>query len=152
VLGKIFGIMREKVRVWRRLHNENLPELYVSPNIIRMIISRRVNLRHVARMEEIRNAYSILIAKPEGKRSLGRSRLRWEDNIRMHLYGNKSRDSSVGIALGYRLDDRGSRFRFLAGDGNFSLHHCLQNGSGAHPASNPIGTRGYFPGGKAAGA
>jgi hypothetical protein len=46
-----------------------------------------------------------------------------------------SRDSSVGIALGYGLDDRGSRVRFPAGAGNFSLHHRIQNGSGAHPAS-----------------
>jgi hypothetical protein len=47
------------------------------------------------------------------------------------------RDSSVGIALGYGLDDRGSMVRFPAGAGNFSLHHRVQNGSGAHPASNP---------------
>jgi hypothetical protein len=47
----------------------------------------------------------------------------------------KSRDSSVGIALHYGLDDRGSRFRFPAGAGNLSLHHRVQNGSGAHPAS-----------------
>jgi hypothetical protein len=64
----------------------------------------------------------------------------------------KSQDSSVGIALGYGLDDRGSRVRFLAGAGNFSLHHRVQNGSGAHPASYPMGTRGSFPGDKAAGA
>jgi hypothetical protein len=60
-------------------------------------------------------------------------------------------DSSVGIALGYGLDDRGSRVRFPAGAGSFSLHR-VQNGSGAHPASYPMGTRGSFPGGKAAGA
>jgi hypothetical protein len=65
---------------------------------------------------------------------------------------NKSRDSSVGIALGYGLDDWGSRVRFLAGVGNFSLHHRVQNGSGAHPASYPMGTGSSFPGGKAAGA
>jgi hypothetical protein len=59
---------------------------------------------------------------------------------------------SVGIALGYELDDRGSRVRFPAGAGNFSLHHRVQNGSGSHPASYPMGTRGSFPGGKAAGA
>jgi hypothetical protein len=57
-----------------------------------------------------------------------------------------SRDSSVGIALGYGLDDRGSRFRFPAGAGNFSLHHRVQNGSGAHPASYPMGTRASFLG------
>jgi hypothetical protein len=64
----------------------------------------------------------------------------------------KSRDSSVGIALGYGLDDWSSRLRFSAGAGNFSLHHHVQNDSGAHPASYPMGTRGSFPGGKAAGA
>jgi hypothetical protein len=64
----------------------------------------------------------------------------------------KSRDSSVGIALGYGLDDRGSRVRFPAGARNFSLHHRVQNGSGAHPAYHPMGTRGSFPAGKAAGA
>jgi hypothetical protein len=75
-----------------------------------------------------------------------------------HLYisyssnNNKSRDSLVGIALGYGLDDRGSRVRFPEGDRNFSLHHRVQNGSGAHPASYPRGTRGSFSGGKAAGA
>jgi hypothetical protein len=61
-------------------------------------------------------------------------------NKKLHnLY--KSRDSSVGIALCYGLDNRGSRFRFPAGAGNFSLHR-VQNGSGAHPASYPTGTRG----------
>jgi hypothetical protein len=59
---------------------------------------------------------------------------------------------SVGIALGYGLDDRGSRVRFPARAGNFSLYHRVQNGSGAHPASYPMGTRGSFPGGKSAGA
>jgi hypothetical protein len=62
----------------------------------------------------------------------------------------QSRDSSVGIALGYGLDDRGSRVRFPAGAGNFSLHR-IQNGSGAHSASYPVGTWGSFPGGKATG-
>jgi hypothetical protein len=62
----------------------------------------------------------------------------------------KSPDSSVGIALGYGLNDRGSRVRYPAGAGNFCLHHRVQNGSGAHPASYPMGTRGSFPRGKAA--
>jgi hypothetical protein len=65
---------------------------------------------------------------------------------------DKSRGISVGIALGYKLDDRGSRVRFPAGAGNFSLHHRVQNGSGAHPASYPMGTRVSLPGVKAAGA
>jgi hypothetical protein len=54
----------------------------------------------------------------------------------------KSRDSSVGIALGYGLDDRGSRIRIPAGAGSYSLHHRVQNGSGAHLASYPMDTRG----------
>jgi hypothetical protein len=54
--------------------------------------------------------------------------------------------------LGYELNDRGSRFRFSAVAGNFSLYHRFQNCSVAHPASYPVGTRGSFPGGKAAGA
>jgi hypothetical protein len=49
--------------------------------------------------------------------------------------------STVGNATGYELDDRGSRARFSVGVGNFSLHHRVQNGSGAHPASYPMGTR-----------
>jgi hypothetical protein len=68
------------------------------------------------------------------------------------LLAAKSRDSSVCIKLGYGLDDWGSGVRLLAGAGNFSLHHRVQNGSGAHPASYPTGIRGSFPGVKAAGA
>jgi hypothetical protein len=69
----------------------------------------------------------------------------------LHKY-EESRDSSVGTALGYGLDERGSRVRFPSGDGNFSLHHRVQNGSGAYPAPYPVGTRGSFPGSKATGA
>jgi hypothetical protein len=57
-----------------------------------------------------------------------------------------------GIALDYGLDDRGSRVRFPAGAGNISLHHRVQTGSGDHPASYPMGTKGSLLGGKAAGA
>jgi hypothetical protein len=64
----------------------------------------------------------------------------------------KSRDSWVGIALGYGLDDTGSRFRFQAEVRNFSLHHRVQKGSGAPPASYLMGSGGSFAGGKAAGA
>jgi hypothetical protein len=53
--------------------------------------------------------------------------------------------------MGYGLDDRGSRVRFPAGTGNFSLNHRVHIGSGAHPASYRMGTRGSFPGGKAVG-
>jgi hypothetical protein len=72
--------------------------------------------------------------------------------MRLQLSVIKSRDSSVGIALGYGLDDRGSRVRFLAGARNFFLHHRVKNGSGAHPDSYPMGTRGFSLGGNAAGA
>jgi hypothetical protein len=61
----------------------------------------------------------------------------------------KSRDSSVGVALGYGLDDRGS---ILGEARNFSHHHHVQNDSGAHPVSYPMGTRGSFSGSKAAGS
>jgi hypothetical protein len=67
-------------------------------------------------------------------------------------YFLQSRDSSVGIELGFGLGDRGFRVRFPVGTGNFSLHHGLQNVSGAPQASYPMGTRGSFLGGKAAGA
>ena len=71
---------------WRRLHNEELHSLYHSPNIVRMIKSRRLrSAGHVARMEEGRSAFKILTGKPIGKRPLGRPRRRWEDNIRMDL-------------------------------------------------------------------
>jgi hypothetical protein len=64
----------------------------------------------------------------------------------------QSHDSSVGIALGYELDDHGSRVRFPPGAGNVSPNHSVHNGSGAHPAPYPMGTRGSFSEGKAAGA
>jgi hypothetical protein len=62
----------------------------------------------------------------------------------------ESRDRSVGIATGYGLDDPGSTVRFPAGAGNFCLQHRIQNGSGAHPASYPMGNRDSFTGGKSA--
>jgi hypothetical protein len=58
-----------------------------------------------------------------------------------YLLDRENRDSSVGIALGCGLDDRGSRVLFPAGAGNFLLHHRVQNGSGTHQASYPVGTR-----------
>jgi hypothetical protein len=70
---------------WRTLHNEELQNLYASPNIIiRLINPRRMSWAgNVARMGEMKNAHKILGRKPEGKRPLGRPRRRWEDNIRM---------------------------------------------------------------------
>jgi hypothetical protein len=68
---------------WRKLHNEELHDLYSSPSIIRTMKTRRMRWAgHVARMEK-RNAYRLLVGKPEGRRPLGRPRRRWLDNIRM---------------------------------------------------------------------
>jgi hypothetical protein len=85
----IFGPKRDEVTdECRKLHNEQLRDLYSSPSIIRIMKARRIRWAgHVARMEEKRNAYRLLLRKPEGKRSLGRPRRRWLDNIRMDLVG-----------------------------------------------------------------
>jgi hypothetical protein len=64
----------------------------------------------------------------------------------------RSHNSPVNIVLGYRLDSQGSRVRFLAGAGNFSLHYHVQNGSVPYPASSPMGTRSSFAGSRVAGA
>jgi hypothetical protein len=87
VLGRIFGRKREEVAGgWRRLHNEELHNLYASPHILKVIKSRRMKwVGHIARMEEMKNAYTILVGEPEGKKPLRRPRRRWEDNIRTDL-------------------------------------------------------------------
>ncbi|KAJ4437765.1 hypothetical protein ANN_13703, partial [Periplaneta americana] len=87
VLRKIFGAKRDEVTgEWRKLHNAELHALYSSPDIIRNIKSRRLRWAgHVARMGESRNAYRVLVGRPEGKRPLGRPRRWWEDNIKMDL-------------------------------------------------------------------
>ena len=71
---------------WRRLHNEELSDLYSSPNIVWVIKSRRMRWAgHVAHMGEERGVYRVLVGKPEEKRPLGRPRRRWVDNVRMDL-------------------------------------------------------------------
>ncbi|KAJ4446881.1 hypothetical protein ANN_13581 [Periplaneta americana] len=136
VLRKIFGAKRDEVTgEWRKLHNAELHALYTSPDIIRNIKSRRLRwARHVARMGESRNAYRVLVGRPEGKRPLGRARNRWEDNIKMDLreVGYDGRDwinlaqdrdqwrAYVRAAMNLRLystsrnDQEDSLFGFLA--------------------------------------
>jgi hypothetical protein len=85
VLRRICGPKRDEVTGGcRKLHNEELHNLYSCPSIIQMIKSRRMRWA-VARMVKKRNAYTILVGKPEGKRPLGRPRSRWVDNIKMDL-------------------------------------------------------------------
>ena len=85
VLRKVFGPKRNEVTgEWRKLHNEELNDLYSLPNIVRVVKSRRMRWAgHVARMGEDRVVHRVLAGKPEGKRPLGRPRRRWEDNIKM---------------------------------------------------------------------
>jgi hypothetical protein len=87
MLRRIFGPKREEVAGgWRRLHNEELHNLYASPDIVRVIKSRRMGWAgHIGRMGEMKNACKILVGKWEGKRPLGRPRRRLEVNIRMDL-------------------------------------------------------------------
>jgi hypothetical protein len=86
VLRKIAGPKREVHGSWRKLHNDELHSLYSSLNVVRVIKSRRMRWAgHVAHMGEGRGVYRVLVGRPEGKRPLGRPRLRWEDNIKMNL-------------------------------------------------------------------
>jgi hypothetical protein len=87
VLRRIFGPKRDEVRgEWRKLHSGELHILYLSPDIIRQIKSRRMRWAgHVARMGEGRNVYRVLVGKLEGKRPLERLRRRWEEGIKLDL-------------------------------------------------------------------
>ena len=87
VLRRVFGPKRDEVTgEWRKLHNEEISDLYSVPNILRVVKSRRMRWAgHVARMGEGRGVHRVLVGKPEGKRPLGKPRLRWDDNIKMDL-------------------------------------------------------------------
>jgi hypothetical protein len=86
VLRRVFGPKRDEVTgEWRKLHNEELNDLYSLPNIVRVVKSRMRRAGHVVRMREERGVYRVLVGKPEGKRPLGRPKCRWEDNIKMDL-------------------------------------------------------------------
>ena len=87
VLRRVCGPKRDEVTgEWRKLHNEELSDLYSLPSIVRVVKSGRMRWAgHMARTAEGRGVHMVLVAKPEGKRPLGRPRHRWEDNIQMDL-------------------------------------------------------------------
>jgi hypothetical protein len=113
-LRRIFGPKRGEVTGgWRKLHNEELHSLYSSPSIIRMINSRRMRWTgHVARMGEKRNAYGILVGKPEGKRPLGRPRRQAQD-------GDQWR-TLVNIVMKFRVPQNAGKFLSRCTFGGFT--------------------------------
>jgi hypothetical protein len=87
VLRTVFGPKRDEVTgEWRKLHNEELNDLYSLPNIVRVVKSRIMRwVGHMARMRQERGVHKDLVGKPEVKRPLGKPRRRWEDNIKRDL-------------------------------------------------------------------
>jgi hypothetical protein len=109
VSRKLFGPKMEEDESWRKLHNDELHNLYSSPNIVRVIKSRRMRWDgHVVRIGEVRGVYRVLIGKPECKRPLGRPRRRWEYNIKMDL-------REIGIDGANWIQLAQDRFQWRAG-------------------------------------
>jgi len=110
VLRRIFGPKRDEVTgEWRKLHNEELKDLYFSPKIVLVIQSRIMRWAgHVAFMGERRVMYRVLVGKPEGKRPLGRPRRRWKNNIKMDL-----QEVGCGVMDWIELAQDGDRWRAL---------------------------------------
>jgi hypothetical protein len=109
VLRRIFGPRRDGVTGgWRKLHSEELHNLYSSPSVIRIIKSRKMRwVGHVARMGEKRNVYRLLVGKPAGMRPLGRARSRWIGNIKMDLL-------EIGLNVGDWIGLAQDRYRWRA--------------------------------------
>jgi hypothetical protein len=119
ILRRIFGPKREEDGSWRKLHNDELHSLYSSPNIVRVIKSRRMRWAgHVARMGEGKGVYRILVGRPEGKRPLGRPRRRWGGNIKLNL-----REIWIDGANWIRLDQDRVQWRaFVSTVMNIGFH------------------------------
>jgi hypothetical protein len=122
VLRGIFESKRDEVTgEWRKLHSEELHNLYSSPDTIRRIKSRQMRwVGHVARMGEERKVYKVLMGKPEGKRPLGRPRCRWEGGMKMDL-------REIGLGGG-GLDSTSSGQGLVVGCcecGDEPLHSCV---------------------------
>jgi hypothetical protein len=109
LLRRVFGPKRDEVTGgWRKLHNEELNDLYSLPNIMRVVKSRRMRWAGlVERMGEERGVNRVLVGKPEGKRLLGRPRRRWEDNIKIDL-------QEVGVGCGDWMELAQDRERWRA--------------------------------------
>jgi hypothetical protein len=109
VLRRIFGPKRDGVMGgWRKLHNEELHNLYSSPSIMSIMKSRRMRwVGYAAQMGEKRNVYRLLVGKSEGKRPLGRLRYRWIDNIKMNL-------SEIGLSIVDWIGVAQDRYRWRA--------------------------------------
>jgi hypothetical protein len=108
MLRKIYGPKMEEDGSWRKLHNDELHSLYSSPNIVRVIKSRRMRwVAHVARIAEGRVVYRVSVGRSEGKVLLGRPRRRWEDNIKLER-------SEIGINGANWIQLSHDRFRWRA--------------------------------------